>query len=209
MRGELRVFLGLNAEEPLHLRGALGDRQRYEIETLLAQSPERADLQQLAAEIREAEADVRFGKGTAWPDVGVGVRYAREERFNIALGTFTATLPIFAHGQEQVATGSARASRLRFEMEAQRRAVDVAVRAAFEVYRLQVEAVAELEHEVLPRVDENEMLSRRSYEAGQLSLPELLLIRREGLDTRRAYQDRLLAAALAGIELEYQAGVLR
>jgi cobalt-zinc-cadmium efflux system outer membrane protein len=105
--------------------------------------------------------------------------------------------------------GAARASRLRFELDAQQRVVRAQVRAAFAVYLGQVAAAEELDREVLPRLDENETLSQRSYEAGQLSLPDLLLIRRETFDTRRAHQDRLLDAILAGVELEAGAGVLR
>jgi hypothetical protein len=44
---------------------------------------------------------------------------------------------------------------------------------------------------------------------GQLGLPELLLIRREILDTRFQYLDALLEAALARIELDASAAILR
>jgi hypothetical protein len=44
---------------------------------------------------------------------------------------------------------------------------------------------------------------------GQLGLPELLLIRREILDTRSLYLDALLEAALARVELDASAAVLR
>jgi outer membrane protein TolC len=52
-------------------------------------------------------------------------------------------------------------------------------------------------------------LTTRSFEVGQLGLPELLLIRREILDTRFQYLDALLEAALARIDLDASAGVLR
>ena len=208
-RGALQVLLGGEVDEPLRLRGALHGRRRYDLDALLARAPERADLRELAAEVGEAEAEVRLGTGAAWPDLGVGVRYGREEGADIALGALSVTLPVFAHGQEQRATGAARASRLRFELDAQRRVVRAQVRTAFDIYQHQVAAAEELEREVLPRLDENEALSRRSYEAGQLSLPELLIIRRETLDTRRVHQDRLLDAVLAGVELEAAAGVLQ
>jgi len=208
-RGALQVLLGADLDEPVRLHGELRGRRRYDLDTLLARASERADLRELSAEVVEADAAVRLGKGSAWPDLGVGVRYAREDGADIALGALSVTLPLFAHGQEQRATGAARASRLRFELDAQRRVVRAQVRTAFDIYQHQVAAAEELEREVLPRLDENEALSRRSYEAGQLGLPELLIIRRETLDTRRAHQDRLLDAALAGVELEAAAGVLR
>jgi cobalt-zinc-cadmium efflux system outer membrane protein len=83
------------------------------------------------------------------------------------------------------------------------------VRAAFDVYNLQAAAVEELERDALPSLEENETLARRSFEEGEIGLAELLLIRREGFDLRAIYTERLLEAAIAGIELESRAGVLQ
>jgi hypothetical protein len=44
--------------------------------------------------VREAEADRRLGEGLAWPNLGIGARYEREEGADIALGTLSVTLPI-------------------------------------------------------------------------------------------------------------------
>ncbi len=63
--------------------------------------------------------------------------------------------------------------------------------------------------DAIPGLDENEALTARSFEVGQLGLPELLLIRREILDTRVQYLDALLEAALARIDLDASAGMLR
>jgi hypothetical protein len=52
-------------------------------------------------------------------------------------------------------------------------------------------------------------LTTRSFDAGQIGLPELLVIRREILDTRAHYLDALLEAALAHIDFESSAGLLR
>jgi cobalt-zinc-cadmium efflux system outer membrane protein len=207
--GDLRVLLGMDFAEPLAVHGDLRDRRRYTLPDLLARAPERPDLRALEAGIQEAQAEVRLGEGLRWPDVTLGFRYVRETPADVAtLGTFTFTLPVFARGQELRDTGSARARRLRQELEAGRRVVDSEVQSAFAVYRHRVEAVEELERSALPVLDDNEALARRSYEAGRMSLAEFLLLRRETLETRSAYLDRLLEAALAGIELEARAGVL-
>jgi cobalt-zinc-cadmium efflux system outer membrane protein len=195
--------------EPLAVRGDLRDRRRYTLQDLLVRAPERPDLRALEAGIQEAQAEVRLGEGLRWPDVTLGFRYLRETPADVAtLGTLTFTLPVFTRGQELRATGAARARRLRQELETGRRVVDSEVQSAFAVYRHRVEAVEELERRALPVLDDNEALARRSYEAGRMSLAEFLLLRRETLETRVAYLDRLLEAALAGIELEARAGVL-
>ena len=68
--------------------------------------------------------------------------------------------------------------------------------------------VEAIELDALALVDENESLAQRSYEAGQISLADLLLIRREALELRHVFLSRLLEATQAGIHLEASAGAL-
>jgi hypothetical protein len=49
----------------------------------------------------------------------------------------------------------------------------------------------------------------KSFDAGEIGLGDLLQIRREILETRLAYLDRLLDASLTRCELEAAAGVLQ
>ena len=121
----------------------------------------------------------------------------------------TVTLPMVSKGQEQRAVGSARAARLRAELDAARSRVQIEVRAAFDAYTRRLSAVRLLETDAIPGLDENEQLTTRSFEVGQLGLPELLLIRREILDTRSQYLEALLEAALARIDLDASAAILR
>src|SRR6185436_16843817 len=127
---------------------------------------------------------------------------------NVAMGLFTLTLPVFERGEGARAEALARQRRVAFELEASRRALEIEVRTAFAVYERRNQAVEALERGALSSLDENESLARRSYEAGQLSLAEVLAIRREILDTKRQYLERLREAAVAGTELEASAGVL-
>lgn len=206
--GDLRMLLGLGHDEALSLSGDLADRRRYSLPALLARAPERSDLRALAAEEREANAQRSLGRAFVWPDVGLGVRYEREEHANVVLGTVTFTLPFFDHGQGIAAEASARSRRASLELEAGRRVVDLQVRTAFAVYGRRVAAVEELQQDTLALLDETEAMAQRAYETGQMSLAEVLLLRREILETRRSYLDRLLEAAEAGVELEAAAGLL-
>jgi cobalt-zinc-cadmium efflux system outer membrane protein len=207
--GELRVLLGMGAEQPLTITGDLRDRKRYELETLVAHASQRPDLRVLAAEIREAESQLRLGRASAYPDISPGFSYKRDSGDSVYQGSLTFTLPVFRRGQELKAVGAARSARLNGELQASTRAVAVEVHTAYAVYRSQVAAVEELERNALPSVDENETLGRRSFEEGEIGLYELLLIRRESFETRVLYTERLLEAAIAGIELEARAGVLQ
>jgi len=207
--GDLRVLLGIGADEALTITGDLRDRKRYELESLVAHASQRPDLRVLAAEIREAESQLRLGRASAYPDISPGFSYKRDSGDSVYQGNLTFTLPVFRRGQELKAVGAARSARLTGELQATSRAVAVEVHTAYDVFRSQVAAVEELERNALPSVDENETLGMRSFEEGEIGLYELLLIRRESFETRVLYTERLLEAAIAGIELEARAGVLQ
>ncbi|MEO8259973.1 MAG: TolC family protein [Acidobacteriota bacterium] len=205
--GALQQLLLL--DQDLAVEGDLGRPAETELDAVLQAALQRPELRALEAGVREAEANVRLGGTYAKPDYGIGVRYSREEGDQIVLGALTVTLPVFSKGQELRATGAARATRLGAELEAARARVRVEVRAAFETYQRRLAAVRVLETEAIPGLDENERLTTRSFEVGQLGLPELLLIRREILDTRSQYLDALLEAALARVDLDASAALLR
>jgi cobalt-zinc-cadmium efflux system membrane fusion protein len=135
----------MEAGEPLLIRGDLRDRRRYSLAEVAGGAAERPDLLVLEAGAREAEADVRLGRALAWPDLGLGAAYERDDGNNVALGLVTLTLPIFDRGQGMRAEGMARQQRIEFELEASRRALAVEVRAAFDAYERRIEAVNELE----------------------------------------------------------------
>jgi cobalt-zinc-cadmium efflux system outer membrane protein len=205
--GELRQFLRLDVD--VGVEGALARPADADLAMALQTAAHRPELRALEAGILEAEAEMRVGQSFSKPEYGVGVRYSREEGDHIVLGGMTVTLPVFSKGQEQRAVGSARAARLRAELEASRTRVEVEVRAAFEAFNRRLAAVRLLESDAIVGLDANEQLSTRSFEVGQLGLPELLLIRREILETRFQYLDALLEAALARVDLDASAAILR
>jgi cobalt-zinc-cadmium efflux system outer membrane protein len=208
-QGQLRLLLDLDAEEPIEIRGQLADRRRYDVTELLARAPDRGDLRALAAEVRAAEADEQLGKAARWPNVGLGARYERDDGQDVGLGSVTVVVPVFDRGEGVRAEAAARRRRLQLSLEAGRRLAGVEIRSAYESYRRREAAVTELERDALAGLDANEALARRSYAAGQLGLVELLLIRREMVETRAEYLDRQLDAAVASVELEASAGVLQ
>jgi cobalt-zinc-cadmium efflux system outer membrane protein len=205
--GELRQLLSL--ENDVDVDGSLSRPGETDLNTALQTAAQRPELRALEASIQEAEAELQLGTSLSKPEYGVGVRYSREEGDQIITGGMTVTLPMFSKGQEQRAVGSARAARLRAELDAARARVQLEVRTAFEAYDRRLAAVRVLEAEAIPGLDENEQLTTRSFEVGQLGLPDLLLIRRAIFETRSEYLAALLEAALARIDLDASAGVLR
>jgi outer membrane protein, heavy metal efflux system len=207
--GEVQRLLGLPPGTSVIASGPLRLERRPDLSTLLAAVPTRPDLRAIEADIRDAEADVRLGRAVMRPDVGVGARVKREEGHKAVLGELTITLPVFSHGQELRATGAARASRLRLELDASRAAIESEIRSLYLAYAAREAALAAFEQEAMPGADENDALARRSFEVGQISLAELLLIRREIVDTRLDYLSRLLDVAESVVEQDAVAGVLQ
>ena len=205
--GALRQLLRL--ETDVDVAGPLSPRAETDLSESLRTASQRPDIRALEAGIQEAEAELKLGLSFSKPEYGLGVRYSREEGDQIVLGGMTVTLPMFSKGQEQRAVGSARAARLRAERDAALTRIRIEVRSSYDAYNRRLGAVRVLEAEAIPGLDENEQLTTRSFEVGQLGLPELLLIRREILETRAQYLDALLEAALARIDLDASAGTLR
>src|SRR6185437_9302523 len=175
--GDLRGLLGIPVDEPLAVSGDLADFGKYDLTTLLSSAEDRSDLRVLEGELQQALSEARLGNTFRRPDFGLIGRYQRDQGDNIAQAGLRIIIPVFSRGQELTATGNARANRIRAELQALKSAIHNEVQASFEVYRERVDAAQELKERALPSIDENETLSKRSYEEGELGLAELLLIR--------------------------------
>ncbi|HEY7173224.1 MAG TPA: TolC family protein [Vicinamibacterales bacterium] len=207
--GELKALLAWSDPVDPQPAGDLLDSIRAGRAVQAVPSAERPEVQSLVAEAAEARADVRLGQAFKKPDLGFGVRVKRDEGNQAALGVFSIGLPFFNAGQEQVATGLAHERRADLERAAVVSEIELRARAARDTFARRVSVTEPLEQEVLPGLEENERLARRSFEVGELSLPDLLIVRREFVDTRLQYIEALAEAAIASIDWQMAAGVLR
>jgi outer membrane protein, heavy metal efflux system len=207
-RGQLtHLQVLLDFTEPITVRGSLRDVPAIATNELIARAADRADLRVLDAEIAEAEADQRLARTLRWPDFGIRASYASEEGDRILLGGVGLTLPVFNRGQEATAVAHARLARLRAERDALYRTIEADVRGAIATHDALRAAASEFERTVLPLIEENERLALESYEVGQIGLGDLLLVRREALDARRAFIDQLIETRLGEVELRAKSGV--
>jgi cobalt-zinc-cadmium efflux system outer membrane protein len=207
--GRLRTVLRLPANEPVELRGALDLPGPPPLESLRAALEQRPEFVALAAQTREAEAQIQLGRALRRPDLGFRLAFEREEQDNIVLGGLTITLPAFQRGQGTLAAGVARGARARLELDVARQTALSELETAYAVYQQHATLAGTFASEAVPSLDDNLDLARRSYEAGELNLRELLLIRRDALDTRRAIVDHRLDAARSRVAVDFLAGVLR
>jgi len=205
--GHLRALLRL--EGAIAVEGSLALPAAPDADTLTRAMEQRPELRVLEAAVREADADLSVANSFQQPNYGAGLRYQREGGDNILFGGVTFVLPVFAKGQELSATGTARGARLRAELDVARARVHIELEAAQAVYERRAAAARVLETEALPGLDDSDALATRSFDVGQIGLPDVLLIRRELLDTRFQYLSSLFEAAQARVELDAAAGVLR
>jgi outer membrane protein, heavy metal efflux system len=205
---ELEALLGLPPGESVEVRPSPALREPPGLPGLLAGLDRRPDLRALAAELREAEAEVLLGQALARPGLGVRGGVGREEGADLVTAGVVVSLPFHDRGQETLATGQARADALRQALAAARRAADAEVRGRHQALSRHLAAARELERTALPALEDNESLALKSFEAGEIDLGELLLLRREILETRLTYLDRRLEASLMRFELEAAAGAL-
>jgi cobalt-zinc-cadmium efflux system outer membrane protein len=205
--GDLRALLRVT--DPIAVEGSLTVAPAPDAEALARAVEQRPELRVLDAAIREAEAETGLASTFQKPNYTAGLRYQREEGDHMLFGGLTLTLPVFSKGQEQSAVGTARAARLRAELEGARTRVRVELQAALAANERRAAAARVLETEALPGLDDTDALTTRSFDVGQIGLPDVLVIRRELLDTRIQYLSALLEAALARVEVDAAAGVLR
>jgi cobalt-zinc-cadmium efflux system outer membrane protein len=207
--GSLRRLLGTPADMAVTLTGTLreyADRFQPANQTSIEDRPE---LRLLNAERRSADAELELGSAMGKPDVGGRFTYEREEGDQVMLAGFSIRLPFVDRGAGVRAEATARQRRVDLERQAIRQSLQSEVATARQVYERQIRAARAIEATALPAVADNETLAAKSYEAGQIGLLDLLLLRREAVDIRQVHLDHLLDAAIAGVELRAATGGLR
>ena len=200
-------MLGLASMAAVVVEGDLGDRSLFARQTKGLGN--RADVAAAEAENYASQAAVALAAAARFPAVAVQVRYAREQDEDIVLGGFSVALPVFERGQGDQAKALARRERALVELEARRAALSVEIEGKSAVFAAAVAAVLVLEKEALPRIEENERMAMESYKAGKIGLDTFLRVRRETVETRREAMDRLLEAALAGVNMWTALGARR
>jgi cobalt-zinc-cadmium efflux system outer membrane protein len=208
--GRLKTLLGLAHETQIELAGDLEKGRRIDGRTLITGAGKRPELRALQAELKGAQAEIDLGDALAAPELGVGARYERDEdNVHSVFGTLSLTLPIFEYGQGVSAAARARATRVETQIRLGKRQVDNEVRTALGVYERRAGAAEVFEQGGGRKAfEDNLRLATKGYEAGETSLSELILIRRELIDTEIGRLDRLLEVRLAELDVLLAAGAL-
>jgi outer membrane protein, heavy metal efflux system len=161
----------------------------------------RAELEAAISERRAAELEEKSAARDAFPELGVGARYAREEGADIVLGTLSIELPVFERNQGERALAESRGRQAAITAEETEQRVAREVELARRRYASAKKATGAYAGEVVRAMEENSSLAAEAYRSGKFDFLQLTLVRRETLDARRGYIESLEALNLAEAEL--------
>lgn len=205
-RAVLAQNLGLSGSA-LRVEGDLEDRtffDRFHTDPINVQRP---DLLAARAEMEASKAGVALAKAELRPDVALRLSYHEEGDEKVGLAGVAVGLP-FLNPRRDAPVREAMARRRRAEIiaETKNAVVSTQIEGARLAYEGAVEAVRRMEEDALPLQYENQTMATESYRRGKIDLATLLQVRREALETRREYLDRLLNVSEAGVGLASAVG---
>ncbi len=205
-RAALAEVVGLAPSELPQLAGEFPDSwppaaPRDEIEQRALEF--RQDLAALRTEVEAASARLRLERSLAAPNLVLGVARGREADAE-DLNTVSAgvTIPLFQRNQGGIAAARADEESLAAELASATLAVRGEVVAAISRYEATTRALAVFRGTVAGTLDENLELVQKSFASGKLRASEVLVFRREFVDSRRELIEAAADAWLASIALD-------
>ena len=182
----------------------------YKLEQLLASSQNLPRVRALAAREDAARARLGVEHGNRNPDVTVGVHAGREGpsdgRENLAILSLSVPLPLFKRNDAAIGQAMTDMTQAEVERASVLRDTDSRVRQLWSRLASQRERIQRLQRVLVPASTDNQQLSAKSREAGQIGLLDQLIVNRQAIDAERDLIDLLAEMHSTRIELEYAAG---
>jgi cobalt-zinc-cadmium efflux system outer membrane protein len=211
-RAQLAEEVGLEPSPLPEIRGGFPDAAGEPpplAELLAAAAARRADLAALRQLSQARRERVELARKKKLPNLRLGAFVEREEGTDDILGAaFSLTLPVLNRHRGAVLEAEAASRRAEHEIEALRRSVAAQVVAAHADLTAAATAAEQLRTRVMGSLEESLDLLRRSFQAGKIGSTELLLFRRELVESRREHVETLARLRSARITLDLAAGRL-
>jgi outer membrane protein, heavy metal efflux system len=180
------------------------------LETLTNQAMRsNADLQKSAQDLKTEERRLELAKTQRIPnlDLSVGADFNSPPDFQTgAKGGLGVSIPIFNHGQGEVALSSARMELLRLTIASQQINVSAQVASAYFDYVAKARQAQQYRDPIVPQTARMEQMAEESYQAGKTNVLTLLDTQRRLNDIQKAYLDALFAAQSSFATLEEGVG---
>lgn len=204
-RAELAAILQLPLDALPEVAGQLAPPPPAAREAVLEGISRRPDLLALDRRVAAARERVRLERAVRAPDLTVGILGGREGLYD-SRETFTTLaisipLPIFKRNDAAIGRAVAELTQAELEQRAVQSGARAELAGLLDRYATLEERVRRLTAEVLPALEENLRLSRRARQAGEIAVPQLLLVTRQAVEARRELleaqsEQRLVATAI-------------
>lgn len=213
--GEARAALSAALQlAPTQLPQATGtldpEALPYDRDALVQAALAQPRLNALAAWEKSAASRLQLERAARYPDVTVGVNVGREGpadgRERLTTFTVSVPLPLFKRNASGIGQASSELAQAQVERRAAERDAPAQVQALWSKLQSLRGRVERLQRTVLPALADNERLSVKSRQAGQIGLLELIVTTRQTLDARRDLIDALLDYQTTRTALEAAAG---
>lgn len=197
--------------EPLRITGSLEQPAHpHTLQQLLDLSVQRPLLRALERRERAARSRLSLERSLVYPDITLGVSQAKEgpsdARERITLFTVSVPLPVFKRNQAGIGRAQTELTQVEIDRQSASRQVEAQVRALWARRQNLLERVTRLNEALLPRLKENQELTRKAFDAGELGLAQLLLANRQLIDAQRELIEARTELRLGTIALDAAAG---
>lgn len=212
---QARVTLAMHLQlEPESQPEAIGDLDvqpsEYTLNDLLMSAVRRPKLRLLAAREETARRRLDLERGMTYPDLTIGLFYSPEKNIDsqdrVTTLSLALPLPVFRRNAAGIGKAQSDLDQARVERQAAERDSQAAVNALWQRLQSLQKRVDRLQRAVLPSLEDNQRLSLAALRAGEIGLPQFLLVRRQVLDGRRDLLEARTELRLVRVALETAAG---
>jgi outer membrane protein TolC len=208
---QLAALLALPLDHSPELDGRIEDLPKpvaleSATQTALEHNP---DLQRATQDIQVEQRRLSLAKAQRIPnlDLQAGTDLNSPPDFQVGpRGQIAVSMPIFYHGQGEVAQSAARLEFLRLSLEAVRTAATAKVAVAFFDYSAKLKQSQQYSDLIIPQSVRLQQMARESYTEGKSNLLVVIDAQRKLTDTQKAYLDSLFATQSAFAVLEEVVG---
>lgn len=189
---------------------AIASSRQYTQAGLLAGAGQRPLLRALEYKEEAARQRLALERASRYPDVTVGLSTSREGpagfQERVTGVSLSVPLPLFHRNAGAIGRAATDIAQARIERDAALRNSQANVSALWQRSRSLAERVQALRTAILPMLEQNQQLSRKSLEAGEISIVQLLLVNRQLLDGRKDLIDAEKDLRVTDIALRTAAG---
>ncbi|MBU0588331.1 MAG: TolC family protein [Gammaproteobacteria bacterium] len=210
-RNELAARLQLAGSALPQAQGDLAPATTsYNLNELLNHLETQPRLLALTERMKAAKARFKLENASVYPDVTVGLNVGREgsisARERLTTLSISLPLPLFKRNAAGIGQASTEATQAQIDREAAVRDARANVTTLWFRLVSQEQRVRRLQESVVPALTENQGLSIKSRQAGQIGLLELIVVNRQALDARRDLNEALLDYHTTRATLELTSG---